>query len=100
MIFPEGGRSRDGQIMPFMNGAFYVAIKAQVDIVPLAIIGTFEMLPMDTYHIQPHRLQLVVGEPIPTTGLTTHDLELVASKAQKSIEICIIRVRMWLIREC
>jgi 1-acyl-sn-glycerol-3-phosphate acyltransferase len=86
MIFPEGGRSRDGHIMPFMNGAFYVAIKAQVDIVPLAIIGTFEMLPMDTYHIQPRRLQLVVGDPIPTTGLTTHDLELVASKAQKSIE--------------
>jgi len=86
MIFPEGGRARDGHIMPFMNGAFYLAIKAQVDVIPLAIIGTFEMLPMDTYHIMPRKLQLVVGDPIPTRGLTAHDLELVASKAQKAIE--------------
>ncbi|MCU1283939.1 MAG: 1-acyl-sn-glycerol-3-phosphate acyltransferase [Acidobacteriales bacterium] len=86
MIFPEGGRSHDGHIMPFMNGAFYLAIKAQVPIVPLAIIGTFEMLPMNTFHIMPHNLRLIIGDPIPTTGLTTHDLESVAAQTQKSIE--------------
>jgi 1-acyl-sn-glycerol-3-phosphate acyltransferase len=86
MIFPEGGRSRDGHIMEFMNGAFYVAIKAQVEIVPLAIVGTFEMLPMDTYHIKPQSLKLIIGDPISTKGLTTHDLELVSEKTKKAME--------------
>ena len=53
VIFPEGGRSRDGEIMPFLPGAFFMAIKAQVDVVPLALVGTYELLPMDTYHIKP-----------------------------------------------
>jgi hypothetical protein len=37
VIFPEGGRTRDGQIQPFLPGAFFLAIKAQADIVPIAL---------------------------------------------------------------
>src|SRR5947209_14346796 len=48
MIFPEGGRSPDGQLHPFMGGAFYAAIKAQVDVIPMALVGTYEMLKMNT----------------------------------------------------
>jgi len=40
MIFPEGGRSEDGQLQEFMNGAFYLGIKAQVDVIPMALVGT------------------------------------------------------------
>ncbi len=85
LIFPEGGRSDDGQIKPFMNGAFYVAIKAQVDIVPMALIGTFEVLRMNTYHIMPRRVLIVVGEAIPTAGLTLRDLDTVSNQARQSI---------------
>ncbi len=42
VIFPEGGRTPDGEIKPFMPGAFFLAIKAQADIVPVALVGTFE----------------------------------------------------------
>jgi 1-acyl-sn-glycerol-3-phosphate acyltransferase len=42
VIFPEGGRTRDGQLQPFLPGAFFLAIKAQADIVPIALIGTFD----------------------------------------------------------
>ena len=84
-IFPEGGRSRTGEMQPFMNGAFYVAVKAQSPIVPLAIVGTYEMLPMDTFHIMPYRLKLVIGDPISTVGKTTHDLEELAGLVRAQI---------------
>ncbi len=68
VIFPEGGRSRDGEIMPFLQGAFFMAIKAKVDVVPVALVGTYELLPMDTYHIKPRPLEMRVGKPISTAG--------------------------------
>lgn len=86
VVFPEGGRTPDGHIMPFQRGAFYAAIKAQVEIVPMALIGTFETLPMNTYHVKPRRLQLVVGRPIPTTGFTTRDMDKLAAEAQSTVE--------------
>ena len=49
VVFPEGGRSPNGQIQPFMSGACYIAIKAEVDIVPMAIVGTYEVLPMNSF---------------------------------------------------
>jgi 1-acyl-sn-glycerol-3-phosphate acyltransferase len=85
VIFPEGSRSPDGEIKPFFNGAFYMATKAQVDVVPLAIVGTYEMLPMNTFHIKPRKLKLVVGGPISTQGMTTHDLEKISEKTKVAI---------------
>lgn len=86
VIFPEGSRSRNGQIKPFFNGAFYMATKAEVDVVPLTIVGTYEVLPMNTFHIQPRRLKLLIGERISTAGMTTHDLETLAEKTKSAIE--------------
>ncbi len=86
VIFPEGGRSRDGEIMPFLPGAFFMAIKAQVDVVPLALVGTYELLPMDTYHIKPRRLEMRVGKPISTSGLTLRDMDSLSAKVQKALE--------------
>jgi 1-acyl-sn-glycerol-3-phosphate acyltransferase len=86
VIFPEGGRSADGQIKPLMPGAFFLAIKAQVDIVPIALVGTFELLPMDTYHIKPRPLEMRVGEPISTAGLKGHDMDALSAKVQQAIE--------------
>jgi 1-acyl-sn-glycerol-3-phosphate acyltransferase len=85
VIFPEGGRSTTGHIQPFLNGAFYLAVKAQVDIVPVAIVGTFELLPMNSFHIQPRPVELIFGKPIPTAGMTLHDLEKLADKVQTAI---------------
>jgi 1-acyl-sn-glycerol-3-phosphate acyltransferase len=86
VIFPEGGRTDDGYIKPFLPGAFFLAIKAQVDIVPVALVGTYELLPMDTFHIKCRPMEMRVGEPIPTTGLTIRDLESVSAKVQKALE--------------
>jgi 1-acyl-sn-glycerol-3-phosphate acyltransferase len=86
VIFPEGGRTPDGEIKPFLPGAFFLAIKAQVDIVPVALVGTYELLPMDTYHIKCRPLEMRVGDPIPTAGLTMKDLEALSARVQKALE--------------
>lgn len=86
VIFPEGGRSEDGIIKPFLPGAFFLAIKAQVDIVPVALVGTYELLPMDTYHIKPRQLEMRVGEPIPTVGLSLRDMEQLSARVQRELE--------------
>ena len=86
VIFPEGGRTRDGKIQPLLPGAFFLAIKAQADIVPIALVDTFDLLPMNTYHIKCQPLEMRVGEIIPTTGLTVRDTEEVSAKVKSAIE--------------
>jgi 1-acyl-sn-glycerol-3-phosphate acyltransferase len=86
VIFPEGGRTPDGEIKPFLPGAFFLALKAQVDIVPVALVGTYELLPMNTYHIKCRPLEMRVGEPISTAGMTMRDLEAVSGKVRAELE--------------
>ena len=86
VIFPEGGRTQDGKIQLFMPGAFFLAIKSQVDIVPVALVGTYELLPMDTFHIKCRPLEMRVGEPISTAGLTLDDMELLSANVQRAME--------------
>jgi 1-acyl-sn-glycerol-3-phosphate acyltransferase len=84
-VFPEGGRSHDGHLQSFLGGAFYAAIKAQVPIVPMAIIGTFQALPMNTYVINPGPFRLIVGEPIPTAGLVPRDMEALSARVHQAM---------------
>jgi 1-acyl-sn-glycerol-3-phosphate acyltransferase len=86
VIYPEGGRTPDGEIKPFLPGAFFLAIKAQVDIVPVALVGTYELLPMNTYHIKCRPLEMRVGQPISTAGLTMRDMETVSEKVKAEME--------------
>lgn len=86
VIFPEGGRTANGKVQPFMPGAFFLAIKSQVDVVPVALVGTYELLPMDTFHIKCRPLEMRVGQPISTAGLTLDDMEQLSAKVQKAME--------------
>jgi 1-acyl-sn-glycerol-3-phosphate acyltransferase len=72
LVFPEGGRS-PGAMREFKEGAAYIAIKAGVPAVPVGILGTREILPMDSLLVRGGEAQLRIGEPIPTAGLTIHD---------------------------
>jgi 1-acyl-sn-glycerol-3-phosphate acyltransferase len=86
VIFPEGGRTPDGEIKPFMQGAFYLAIKAQVDIVPIALAGTFELLPMNTYHIKSRPLEMRLGQPITTAEYSLREMETLSAKVHQAME--------------
>jgi 1-acyl-sn-glycerol-3-phosphate acyltransferase len=70
--FPEGGRSAEG-LREFKEGPAYVAIKAGVPIVPLALIGLRELLPMGSAHLKSGNVLIRVGCPIPTKGMQTSD---------------------------
>jgi 1-acyl-sn-glycerol-3-phosphate acyltransferase len=52
----------------------------------VALVGTFELLPMNTYHIKCHPLEMRVGQPIPTAGLTTRDLEGLSNRVKAAME--------------
>jgi 1-acyl-sn-glycerol-3-phosphate acyltransferase len=64
MTFPEGTRSRDGEIKAFKQGAFYLAIKSGAPIVPVSIIGSGRIMPKRSMKIKPSQVKLVIGEPI------------------------------------
>jgi len=85
MVFPEGGRSETGELREFMGGAFYVAIRAQAPVVPMAIVGTYELLPMNSFHMIPGDVSLVIGEPIATRGLRPRDMEKLAAQVRQVI---------------
>jgi 1-acyl-sn-glycerol-3-phosphate acyltransferase len=72
LLFPEGGRSPHG-LREFTEGAAYIAIKAGVPIVPMALIGMREKLPMGSIHIRTGRVTLRIGAPISTKGMTLAD---------------------------
>jgi 1-acyl-sn-glycerol-3-phosphate acyltransferase len=86
VIFPEGGRTPDGQVKPFLPGALFLAIKAQVDIVPVALVGTYELLPMNTYHIKCRPLEMRVGQPISTARYTLRDMEELSDRVHQAVE--------------
>jgi 1-acyl-sn-glycerol-3-phosphate acyltransferase len=86
MVFPEGGRSTDGVILPFLGGTFYVGIKAGVPIVPVAVIGTLQALPMNHYIIKPYPFRVVIGEPIATEGYTPRDMEKLSARVRAALE--------------
>ena len=85
VIFPEGGRTNTGHPQAFVSGAAYMAIKAQVPIVPITLVGTYELLPMHTYHLHPRPLAVIVGDPISTAGLTTRDADALTEQLLKII---------------
>ena len=65
-VFPEGTRTRDGHLQQFKPGAFKIALKAGVPIVPVTIRGTFTLLPSTTLAPRPGRVEVILGEPIET----------------------------------
>jgi 1-acyl-sn-glycerol-3-phosphate acyltransferase len=84
-VFPEGGRTEDGELRPFLSGAAYLAIRAQVPLVPIALHGVFDLLPIHTRHLYPGALTLTVGEPIATKGLTPRQTDELTAQLRTAI---------------
>ena len=85
-VFPEGGRTMTGELQPFLSGAAYLAIRAQVPLVPIALSGVYDLLPIHTHHFYPGPMTLTVGEPIPTEGLTPRQVEELTERLRSAIE--------------
>jgi 1-acyl-sn-glycerol-3-phosphate acyltransferase len=85
MVFPEGGRSPDGHLQATASGCAFMAIRAGVPLVPIALVGTYELLPMHVYALRPRPLKMVVGDPISTEGLTTRDADALTGRLYAEI---------------
>ncbi|HEX6937979.1 MAG TPA: lysophospholipid acyltransferase family protein [Longimicrobiales bacterium] len=66
VIFPEGTRSRTGELLPFKKGAFMLALHTGVEIVPVAVLGTRRILPKGGWRIRPGPIIVRFGRPIQT----------------------------------
>lgn len=70
MIFPEGTRSRTGELLPFKKGGFILALNAQVPVVPIAIKGARDAMRKGSPIIRPVIVRVRIGAPIETVGMT------------------------------
>jgi 1-acyl-sn-glycerol-3-phosphate acyltransferase len=84
-IFPEGGRTEDGSVQPFMKGPAYIAIRGRVPLVPIALVGTYELLPIHSHHFNPRPVKLVIGKPIDPSGYSIRQVDELTDKLRTEI---------------
>jgi len=85
MIFPEGTRSKTGELRPFKTGAFRLAIEAQAPILPLAVYGTRDALRKHDWRLGNAEAEVRVLEPISTEGLTMDDVQSLSDQVRDVI---------------
>lgn len=86
MIFPEGTRSGTGELLPFKDGAFRVAIESGVPILPMAVSGTRGAMRKGSLLFGRSRAEVRVLEPIETTGMTLRDLPELRDRVRSLIQ--------------
>lgn len=84
-LYPEGTRSRDGALQPFKKGGFKFALQTGLPVVPVAIVGTRALLPRDSIIFRPGPVEMFIGEPIPTDGLTDDDAPSLMRKVREEM---------------
>lgn len=91
IFFPEGTRSPDGQLLPFKKGSFVAAIEMGVPVVPVACKGTTQVMPKGKYlSILPGEVEMVIMEPIATTGMSYEDREALSDRARQMIAAALV----------
>jgi 1-acyl-sn-glycerol-3-phosphate acyltransferase len=87
VVFPEGGRSRDGRLRDFKKGGFVLAIRLGLPVVPVVCRGTRRLMPRGSrLTVIPGEIEIVIERPIPTTGLRFEDRDALAAQARAAIE--------------
>ncbi len=86
IVFPEGTRSKTGELGPFKRGAFMLAARSEKPIVPTAIVGANKIMPANSSRIRPGTAKLIFGEPIETPkGITTSEEKELMRRVREEI---------------
>jgi 1-acyl-sn-glycerol-3-phosphate acyltransferase len=85
MLFPEGTRSKDGKIHQFKKGGLLLAIQAQLPVVPMALCGTRDLAVKGAHKLKSTPIELRIGEPIDTKGMTFGDRNILTDKVFKEV---------------
>ncbi len=86
VIFPEGTRSKDGNIAQFKKGGFHLAVQAKAKIIPIGIWGTIKILPRGSWLVRPGKVAINVGEPIDASKYTRENLDALMEEVRRAIE--------------
>src|SRR5262249_41142234 len=83
VVFPEGTRSRDGRLREFKKGAFVLAIRTGLPVVPVVCRGTRRLMPRGSaLTVVPGPVEIVIEEPIATRGLRYEDRDALAARVR------------------
>ena len=73
LIYPEGTRSNGEELLPFKKGGFILAIRTQLPVVPITILGSGNVLPKGTLAIKKSHIKMIIDNPIPTLEMDIND---------------------------
>lgn len=86
VIFPEGSRTRTGKMRVFKKGAYQMALDLHLPIVPITINGPFDVMPIDSIRLNPHKMEMTIHDPIPTQDLQADDLRQAATNIRSLVD--------------
>ena len=86
LVFPEGTTSREGDLLPFKPGAFQIAVRHGVPVVPVLVTGSRDVWPAKRLKIRSGRVQVVVTAPMATAGLVEADVVGLSAKVRERLD--------------
>jgi 1-acyl-sn-glycerol-3-phosphate acyltransferase len=95
LIFPEGTRSRTGELLPFKKGGFVMAIEAQVPVVPVAISGARAAMRKGSPIVRPVQVSVRIGRPVPTAGLGLEQRDQLISAVRAEVQELLQQGSVW-----
>jgi 1-acyl-sn-glycerol-3-phosphate acyltransferase len=87
LVYPEGTRTRTGEMLPFKKGPFVLAIASGAPVVPAYVHGAFGIQPKGSVRVRPRPLRVLVGEAVPTAGLAYDDRDAVAQRVRAAMDV-------------
>lgn len=93
LFFAEGTRSEDGALRPFKRGAAAFALKAQLELVPIGVAGSFEILPPGIEVRRGGTIGVSIGKPIPTRGRGFDEREALTETLRQAVGERVVRAR-------
>jgi len=85
MVFAEGTRSPDGQIHEFKKGGFIPAVTRNIPILPVTVNGSRCVLPKGSVMVKPGKIQVIIGDPIDTSGYATDNVQVLMDKTRQAV---------------
>lgn len=95
LIFPEGTRSRTGELLPFKKGGFIMAIQAQVPVVPVAVRGGRDAMRKGSAIVRPVKVTVRIGRPVPTAGLSINDKDDLIARVRAEVQRLLDAGSLW-----
>jgi len=95
LIFPEGTRSRTGELLPFKKGGFIMALQGQVPVVPVAVSGGRASMRKGSAIVRPVTVTVRIGAPISTVGMTVDDRDILIERARVAVRELLDQGSAW-----